>query len=180
MLYTKYPFLVSLRFWQQTLFLWQKNLYWIFQIKFMFGSVSEDSLVELENGVPWQFVMLYFLLFPLQLSVSCFLTIKSDQVTSRMRLLLILIWKVDKLNKWILFEVALHGFTKNTEYIINPYEQGYFNYLYLSIIFYAFSYVILHPMVVISVLTTSRHIIYLIFTFSLPVWDRQTPLWHDI
>ena len=32
-----------------------------------------------------------------------------------------LTWKVDKLNKCILFEVLLYGFTQNTEYIITPY-----------------------------------------------------------
>ena len=35
----------------------------------------------------------------------------------------------------------------------------YFNYLYLSIIFYAFSYATLHRMVFVSILTTSRYII---------------------
>ena len=69
----KYSFLISLRFWQQILFLWQKNFYWLFQIKFfckiLFGSASDDSLVELENSVHWQSLTLYFLLFPLALRV---------------------------------------------------------------------------------------------------------------
>ena len=60
-----------------------------------------------------------------------------------------------KLNKCILFEVLLYSFTQNNEYIVTPYEQGYFNYLFLSIIFYAFCYVILHYMVFVS----SRYII---------------------
>ena len=32
-LHIKYPFLISLRFWQQTLFLRQESLYWLFQIE---------------------------------------------------------------------------------------------------------------------------------------------------
>ena len=56
-LHIKYLFLISFRFWQQALFLWQKNLYWLFQImsfrKIIFGSVSDDSSVELENSVHW-------------------------------------------------------------------------------------------------------------------------------
>ena len=40
-----------------------------------------------------------------------------------------------------------------------------FNYLYLSIIFYAFSYVMLHCMVFVSIFITNRYIIYLIFIF---------------
>ena len=53
---------------------------------------------------------------------------------------LLLTWKVDKLNKCISFKILLYVFTQNTEYIVTPYGYGYFNYLYLSIIFYAFSY----------------------------------------
>ena len=65
------------------------------------------------------------------------------------------------------------GFAQNTAYII-LYEWSYFNYLYLSIIFYVFSYVTLHRMVFVSILTTSRYIILLLFTFLLPVWDSQS------
>ena len=62
-LYIKYPFLISLRFWQQTLFLWQKDLYWLFQInsicKIIFGSVRDDNLVELESKVHWPLTVSY-------------------------------------------------------------------------------------------------------------------------
>ena len=33
MLHIKYLFIFSLRFWQETLFLWQRNFCWLFQIK---------------------------------------------------------------------------------------------------------------------------------------------------
>ena len=86
----------------------------------------------------------------------------------------LLTWKVDNLNKCILFEFLLQGFTQNTKYI-NLDEQGYFNYLYLSIIFFAFPYVVLHRMVSVSILTASRHIFSLtFFTFSVPLWDSQS------
>ena len=53
LLHIKYPFLISLRFWQQILFLLQKNLYWLFQIrsfyKIIFGSVRDDSLIEIKT-----------------------------------------------------------------------------------------------------------------------------------
>ena len=79
MLHVKYLFIFPLRFWQQISFLWQRNFYWLFQIKsfckIIFGSTSDDTLVELENSVYWQTLMWYFLLFPLQL---CFLLVKSD------------------------------------------------------------------------------------------------------
>ena len=58
-------FIFSLRSWQQTLLLWQRNFYWLFQIKsfrnIIFGSVSDDTSVELETSVHWQCLMLYFL-----------------------------------------------------------------------------------------------------------------------
>ena len=72
----KYLVIFSLIFWQQTLFLWQRNLFWLFQIKFLckiiFGSVSDDTLVKFENSVYRKYFMLCFLLFPL-----CFLLVKS-------------------------------------------------------------------------------------------------------
>ena len=53
LLHIKYPFLILLRFWQQILFLLQKNLYWLFQIrsfyKIIFGSVRDDSLIEIKT-----------------------------------------------------------------------------------------------------------------------------------
>ena len=65
MLHIRYLFIFSLRFWQQALFLWQRNFYWLFQIKsfckIKFGSADEDTSVELENSVHWQSLMLYFL-----------------------------------------------------------------------------------------------------------------------
>ena len=227
MLHIKYLLILSLQFWQQTFIIFisiiftTKELYWLFQTKYfckiIFGSVSDDPSVELENSVHWQRLMLYFLLFPLQL---CFLLVKSDWVTSRLPLFLTYM-EVDKLNKCILLELLLYGLTQNTEYIINHYEEGlfelfvfvnyilcffiynftshgicnnfhnqqiyylinlyyfvactvlprilnilliimkrgYLNYLYLSIIFYAFSYIILHRMVFVTIFTTSRYII---------------------
>ena len=48
-LHIKYRFMFSLRFWQQTLLLWQKIFYWVFQIKsvckIIFGSVSHNIWV---------------------------------------------------------------------------------------------------------------------------------------
>ena len=48
--------------WQQTLFLWQRNFYWLFEIKsfckIIFGSVSVTS-VELENSVHWQSLVIF-------------------------------------------------------------------------------------------------------------------------
>ena len=70
----------------------------------------------------------------------------------------LLTWKCDKLNKCVLFNLLLYGFTQNTEYN-DLYEYGYFNYFYLSITFYAFSYAILHRMASLSVLATNRYII---------------------
>ena len=71
-------FLISVRCWQQTLFLWQKIFYWLYQIKsfckIIFGSVSDDSLTELENSVHWQSLKLYFLLFPFSSLGSVFLS----------------------------------------------------------------------------------------------------------
>ena len=86
----------------------------------------------------------------------------------------LLTWKVDKFNKYILFEHLLYGFTQNTEYI-TLYKQSYLNYLYLLNIFYAFSYIILHCLVFAKILKTSKYIIQLIFTFLLPVCDGQSP-----
>ena len=60
----KYFFIFSLRFWQQTLFLWQRNFYWLFQIKsfckIIFGSVSDDTSVEIENSLHWQSLIVTF------------------------------------------------------------------------------------------------------------------------
>ena len=64
-LHIKYLSIFSLRFWQHTLFLWQRNFYWFFQIKsfcmIIFGSINANASVELENSVPWRSLMLYFL-----------------------------------------------------------------------------------------------------------------------
>ena len=73
MLHIKHLFIFSLIFWQHTLLLWQRNFYWLFQIKsfckIIFGSVSDDISVELKNSVHWQ---LFYVIFPFVSSIALF------------------------------------------------------------------------------------------------------------
>ena len=73
MLHIKYRFIFSWRFWQQTFFLWQRNFYWLFQIrsfcKIIFVSVSDDDTsAEPENCA----LTVSYVIFPFNSSIALF------------------------------------------------------------------------------------------------------------
>ena len=108
----------------------------------------------------------------------CFLVVKSDLIYLSHAICPNLHGQLINWTSAFYLSFLLYGFTQNTEYI--SLWIGLFKlFVFLSYI-YAFSYVILHHMVFVSILTTSRNFVKLISTFLLPVWDSQSPLSQDI
>ena len=109
-------FLISLRFWQNILVLWQKNLYWLFQIKsfckIIIGSASDDSSVKLESRIHWQSLMLIS-----SSVVFCFLVVKSDLSYLSHAICPNLHGQLIDWTSAFYLSFLLYGFTQNTEYI---------------------------------------------------------------
>ena len=141
-LHLKYLFIFSFRFWQQTLFLWHLNFYCLFQIKFLckikFGSVSDDTSVELENSVHWQSLVLYFISLPILL---CFLLVKSARSP----------YLHGKLINWTIafyFSFSCTVLRRILNILISM--NRIFQLFLLANYIHAFSYVILYCMVFVS------------------------------
>ena len=114
-LHIKYLFLISLRFWQNILVLWQKNLYWLFQIKsfckIIIGWASDDSSVKLESRIHWQSLIVSSSV------VFCFLVVKSDLIYLSHAICPNLHGQLINWTSAFYLSFLLYGFTQNTEYI---------------------------------------------------------------
>ena len=131
------------RFWQHTLFLWQRNFYWFFQInsfcKIIFGSVSDYTSVELENSEKkW-------------LKSEKWLSYLSHAISPYLH---------GKLINWTsTFYLSFYCKVLSTILNILIFMNRVISIFCICQLYFIFSYVILRRMVFVSILTTSRYTI---------------------
>ena len=153
-----------MRFWQQTfiflyqLFLWQRNF-----IGFLKPSPSARLYFEVLVTIPSlnlktvciDRVLCYISFFFLYRSVFFSSKVTELPLTCHYSLLT---WKLINCARAFYLSFCCTVLPRILNILIIM-KREYLNYLYLSIIFYAVSYAILHRMVFVTIFTTSRYII---------------------